>query len=94
MRVFNLWFLIICFVHRAMTLICSRPTTLASVTTKEGERVVDDMKRRGKFIAVETKTALMKGYSHSGDIAKADALFHAMCVSKCKFGLRMWLFIG
>lgn len=32
-------------------------------------------------VTVELKTALLKGYSHSGHMAKADALFQQMCVA-------------
>lgn len=66
-----------------------RPFVAPVITrNKEGERLLEEMKREGKYISVETKTALMKGYSHSGDIAKVDALFHSMCASKCEYRLR------
>ena len=43
------------------------------------------MKRGGREISVETKTALMKGYAHSGQIKKAEALFESMCNVKGGF---------
>lgn len=34
-------------------------------------------------VNVETKTALLKGYAHSGQMAKGEALFESMCSAKC-----------
>lgn len=35
-----------------------------------------------KHVNVETKTALLKGYVHSGEISKAENLFVSMCNEK------------
>jgi pentatricopeptide repeat protein len=35
-------------------------------------------------VNVETKTALLKGYSHSGQMAKAESLFESMCTAQGK----------
>mmetsp|Transcript_35286 Transcript_35286/g.85411 ORF Transcript_35286/g.85411 Transcript_35286/m.85411 type:complete len:765 (-) Transcript_35286:91-2385(-) len=48
----------------------------------EGEKVVADFATKGKHCNVETKTALLKGYSHSGLLSKADKLFDEMVTSK------------
>lgn len=48
---------------------------------EQGEKIVEEMTKSGKHVNVETKTALIKGYAHSGQMAKADALFTSMCNS-------------
>ncbi len=45
----------------------------------EGEKLVEIMKQTGIHVNVETKTALIKGFAHSGQMAKADSLFTSMC---------------
>jgi pentatricopeptide repeat protein len=47
---------------------------------------VDELRRQRKSISVETMTALMKGFAHSGQIAKAEKLFNSMCESRSKAG--------
>jgi pentatricopeptide repeat protein len=42
------------------------------------------MNESGLHVNVETKTALLKGYAHSGQIAKGEALFESMCSAQCK----------
>jgi pentatricopeptide repeat protein len=49
---------------------------------QEGERIVQELQEQKKFISVELQTALLKGFAHCGDMAKADALFHRMCSSQ------------
>lgn len=49
---------------------------------EEGEKVVEEMKKSGMHVNVETKTALIKGYAHSGQMAKAHSLFQSMCNEK------------
>lgn len=45
----------------------------------EGEKLFKESEKSGKKVNVETKTALMKGFAHSGQMAKAYALFESMC---------------
>mmetsp|Transcript_4080 Transcript_4080/g.5877 ORF Transcript_4080/g.5877 Transcript_4080/m.5877 type:complete len:811 (+) Transcript_4080:100-2532(+) len=52
---------------------CSR-----SGAVQEGEKVINFLKNRGNYINVETKTALLKGYAHSGMIHKAAQLYEEM----------------
>jgi pentatricopeptide repeat protein len=52
----------------------------------EGEAIVDGLRRVGTSVTVETLTALMKGFAHSGRIGKAEELFDGMCRSKSKAG--------
>lgn len=42
------------------------------------------MTRSGMHVNVETKTALLKGYAHSGVMLKGAELFKGMCLSKGK----------
>jgi pentatricopeptide repeat protein len=51
----------------------------------EGEKIIKQMKESGKHVNVETLTALMKGYVHSGDITKAEKLFLSMCNAKGEY---------
>lgn len=51
---------------------------------KEGEKIVEYLRKSHKHVNIETKTALLKGYVHSGEIAKAEKLFVSMCESKAK----------
>lgn len=45
--------------------------------------MVHEMKKSGMQISVQAKTALLKGYAHSGGmIREAAELFEAMCRSK------------
>eukprot|EP00536_Pseudo-nitzschia_multiseries_P008820 jgi/Psemu1/257595/estExt_Genewise1Plus.C_2310067 len=50
----------------------------------EGEKLLEKVTKEGTHISVETKTALLKGICHSGDIGKAHELFLSMCLSKAK----------
>jgi len=50
----------------------------------EGEKIVQDLIESGSHVNVETKTALMKGFAHSGQMAKADTLFASMCAAKAR----------
>jgi len=50
----------------------------------EGEILLEKVAKDGTFINVETKTALLKGICHSGNIGKAHELFISMCASKAK----------
>jgi len=50
----------------------------------EGEKLLEKVTKGGTHISVETKTALLKGICHSGDIGKAHELFSSMCLSKAK----------
>lgn len=47
-----------------------------------GEKVIEDLKAIGKHVNVETKTALIKGYCHSGKIYEGYKLFESMVLSK------------
>jgi pentatricopeptide repeat protein len=49
---------------------------------EEGERVAERLKRSGRKLNVEANTALLKGFAHSGEIAKAMHLFENMCTTK------------
>jgi pentatricopeptide repeat protein len=49
---------------------------------KEGEKIIEEMKKAGSHINIETCTALLKGYSLAGMIHKADDLFESMCSAK------------
>jgi pentatricopeptide repeat protein len=40
------------------------------------------MGKSGMHVNVETKTALMKGYAHAGQLHKAMSLFETMCAAK------------
>ena len=51
---------------------------------QEGEMIVADLEKTGIHVSVETKTALLKGFAHSGQIAKAESLFTSMCESSRK----------
>jgi pentatricopeptide repeat protein len=65
--------------HHACIIIdcCARCGRIA-----EGEKIVEEMKKTGKPVNVETKTAMIKGFAHSGQMAKADLLFQSMCNEK------------
>ena len=45
----------------------------------QAEAIVRSMESSGRHVNVETQTALLKGYSHSGQLLKAEALFEKMC---------------
>lgn len=47
-----------------------------------GEEIIERLTTSGKHVNVETKTALIKGYVHSGEIAKAEKIFLSTCESK------------
>jgi pentatricopeptide repeat protein len=48
----------------------------------QAEQIVTSLKSNGRKITVETQTALIKGYSHAGNIAAAVTVFESMCHSK------------
>ena len=48
----------------------------------EAERIIKEVKRTGRIVNVETKTALIKGYSHNGDMPRAAQIFEQMCQEK------------
>ncbi|KAG7361290.1 PPR: pentatricopeptide repeat domain containing protein [Nitzschia inconspicua] len=50
----------------------------------EGEQIFRELEEQKKFISVELRTALLKGFAHSGKLDKAEALFHELCSSKGK----------
>lgn len=50
----------------------------------EAEKLVNELVSSGKHVNVETKTALIKGFAHSGQISKAEALFTSMCGAQKK----------
>jgi hypothetical protein len=54
----------------------------------EGEKVVESMKNAGMHVNVETKTALLKGLTHSGQMQKAGAMFEHMCTSRDRPNIR------
>lgn len=45
---------------------------------------MDEMKKLGLHINVQAKTALLKGYAHSGRLREGGELFEEMCRSKGK----------
>ncbi len=45
---------------------------------QKGEEIVEQLKQSGDEISVQTITALLKGYAHSGMMDKAAALYIAM----------------
>lgn len=49
---------------------------------EEAEKIIKEVKRSGRVVNVETKTALIKGYSHSGDMARSSEIFESMCKEK------------
>jgi len=49
---------------------------------KAGERIVSDMEAAGTHVSLQAKTALLKGYSHSGQIKKGIELYRSMCASR------------
>ena len=51
---------------------------------EEGESIVKELLDSGRNVNVETKTALIKGFAHSGQMAKADNLFSSMCCSRAR----------
>jgi len=55
---------------------CSRCGDVAS-----GEQIVAEMKASGVHVSVQAKTALLKGYAHSGQIRKGAELYREMCSS-------------
>lgn len=46
---------------------------------EEAEKIIKEVKRSGPVVNVGTKTALIKGYSHSGNIARLSEIFESMC---------------
>ncbi len=46
--------------------------------------MIEEMGKSGAHVNVETKTALLKGYAHAGQLHKAMSLFEAMCGAKGK----------
>lgn len=50
----------------------------------KGEEIVEELKRSKKQVSIETHTALLKGYAHSGMIHKADSLFRSISQSRDK----------
>jgi pentatricopeptide repeat protein len=50
----------------------------------EGEKLYEEWKTSGKVVNIETKTALIKGLAHSGQMAKAYAIFSSMCSSQAR----------
>ena len=55
---------------------CSRCGDVAS-----GERIVVEMEASGVHVSVQAKTALLKGYAHSGQMRKGAELYRDMCAS-------------
>ena len=55
---------------------CSRCGDVAS-----GERIVAEMEASGVHVSVQAKTALLKGYAHSGQRRKGAELYRDMCAS-------------
>ena len=55
---------------------CSRCGDVAS-----GERIVAEMEASGVHVSVQAKTALLKGYAHSGQMRKGAELYRDMCAS-------------
>jgi len=49
---------------------------------EEGEKIIASMKSSGTFVSIHAYTALLKGYSHSGQIKPALDLYKSMCLSK------------
>lgn len=43
---------------------------------------MDEMRKSGMHVNVQAKTALLKGYAHSGMIHKGAEFFRGMCCSK------------
>lgn len=48
----------------------------------KAEAIVRSMEDSGKHVNVETKTALLKGFSHSGQLQKSETYFEPMCSKK------------
>jgi pentatricopeptide repeat protein len=46
---------------------------------QEAEMIFKELDEKQKSISVELRTALLKAFALSGDLAKADVLFHLMC---------------
>lgn len=55
---------------------CSRCGDVVS-----GERIVAEMEASGVHVSVQAKTALLKGYAHSGQMKKGAELYRDMCAS-------------
>jgi pentatricopeptide repeat protein len=49
---------------------------------EKAEKIVADLRRKGSIVNVETETALLKGYAHSGMLHAAMDMFRQMCQSK------------
>lgn len=49
---------------------------------KDGEKVMDEMIKSGMEVNVQAKTALLKGYAHSGMLQEGSHLFADMCSEK------------
>jgi len=45
---------------------------------QQGEEIYHELEKSGEEISVHTKTALLKGYAHSGMLSKASQLYHKM----------------
>ncbi|CAJ1905814.1 unnamed protein product [Cylindrotheca closterium] len=69
--------------HACIMVDCSARCGKISV----GEEIIERLTKSGKHVNVETKTALIKGYVHSGEIAKAESVFLPMCECKAKSDL-------
>jgi len=60
---------------------CSRCGDAAS-----GERIVAGMEASGVHVSIQAKTALLKGYAHSGQMIKGAELYRDMCASAAAAG--------
>ena len=60
---------------------CSRCGDVAS-----GERIVAGMEASGVHVSIQAKTALLKGYAHSGQMIKGAELYRDMCASAAAAG--------
>ena len=67
--------------HHACTMV---DMTARCGDISQGERLLEKVEKEGTYISVQTKTALLKGFCHSGCIEKAHDLFLSMCLSKRK----------
>ena len=67
--------------HHACTMV---DMTARCGDISQGEKLLEKVKKEGTYISVQTKTALLKGFCHSGCIEKAHELFLSMCLSKRK----------
>ena len=53
-------------------------------SVEEGEKIVSEMERAGISVSIQAQTALLKGYAHSGQIAKGARLYRSMCRARNK----------